>query len=353
MARVTLQTIADAVGVSRMTVSNAFSQPDQLSEALRQRILAVADELGYAGPDPVGRALARGTTGTVGILLTDSLQEAFTDEVATTFLASIAGELERHGLALTLLTGTAGSPLAEQIAVDGALIYSCDMSSPAHAALARRRLPLVLVDQDAKRGVPSVNVADENGAYAAGRHIAELGHAHALLLTYAAPRHDPAAVDVEFGRAERDRLHGWQRGLAGVRTDVVAVRHDASDAEVRAAAAAALGAPDRPTAVLCFSDAMALNVLRVAAELGLSVPGDLSVVGFDDARSASVVTPSLTTVRQDVTAKGRVAAELLLQAISDRRAGRRRTATHVMLPTELVVRESTAAPRPNVPGHNT
>ena len=74
MGKVTLQTIADRLGVSRMTVSNAFSRPDQLSAELRERILAAADELGYVGPDPAARALARGTTGAVGVLLTDSLQ---------------------------------------------------------------------------------------------------------------------------------------------------------------------------------------------------------------------------------------------------------------------------------------
>ena len=99
MARVTLQTIADQVGVSRMTVSNAFSRPDQLSAELRDKILAAAEELGYAGPDPSARALARGTTGAVGVLLTDSLRNAFADEVATTFLGAIAEELRPTGLA--------------------------------------------------------------------------------------------------------------------------------------------------------------------------------------------------------------------------------------------------------------
>src|SRR5437879_4628956 len=98
MARVTLQTIADRVGVSRMTVSNAFSRPDQLSPTLRDTILAVAEDLGSVGPDPAARALARGTSGAVGILLTESLNNAFTDEVATTFLAAIADELAPTGL---------------------------------------------------------------------------------------------------------------------------------------------------------------------------------------------------------------------------------------------------------------
>src|SRR5512138_360844 len=106
MTRVTLQTIADRVGVSRMTVSNAFSRPDQLSDELRQRILSVAAELGYVGPDPTARALARGTTGAVGILFTDALEYAFTDEVAISFLRAFVEGLAPTGLAVTLLTSS-------------------------------------------------------------------------------------------------------------------------------------------------------------------------------------------------------------------------------------------------------
>ena len=136
--RVTLQTVADHVGVSRMTVSNAFSRPDQLSAELRQRILDTADELGYAGPDPAARALAKGTTGAVGVLLTDSLEYAFTDGVAALFLGAIAQELGANGLALTLLSSTVSSTAAEpdllparDVPMDGALVYSCESHSPA------------------------------------------------------------------------------------------------------------------------------------------------------------------------------------------------------------------------------
>ena len=86
MGKVTLQSIADRVGVSRMTVSNAFSRPDQLSAHLREKILAAAEEVGYVGPDPAARALARGRVGSIGLLLTDRLGEAFQDAVATEFL---------------------------------------------------------------------------------------------------------------------------------------------------------------------------------------------------------------------------------------------------------------------------
>jgi DNA-binding LacI/PurR family transcriptional regulator len=158
VARVTLQTIADQVGVSRMTVSNAFSRPDQLSEAMRQRILDAAKKLGYVGPDPAARALARGTTGAIGILLTSSLRYAFDDDVATGFLGSIAGELAPTGLALTLLSasGVGDTVPARDVPMDAAIVYSCDPSMTAVDWLTRRGLPIVFVDQEPLKGITSV-----------------------------------------------------------------------------------------------------------------------------------------------------------------------------------------------------
>ena len=98
MSKVTLQDIADAVGVSRMTVSNAFNRPQKLSTSLRATILDTATELGYAGPDPSARALARGRSGTVGLLLTDSLGEAFRDPVSTEFLVAVGDALAAQPL---------------------------------------------------------------------------------------------------------------------------------------------------------------------------------------------------------------------------------------------------------------
>src|SRR3954468_24960236 len=145
VARVTLRTIAEQVGVSRMTVSNAFSRPDQLSPALRDRILAAAAELGYVGPDPAARTLARGTTGTVGILVTDSLHYVFTDVFSATFLASIAEELAGKGLALTILPpeGTGTVVPTRDVAMDAAIVYSCGVDAEGLGWLRKRGLPLV------------------------------------------------------------------------------------------------------------------------------------------------------------------------------------------------------------------
>ena len=311
MARVTLQTIADQLGVSRMTVSNAFSRPDQLSAELRERVLATARELGYVGPDPAGRALARGTTGAVGVLLTDSLQYSFADEVATSFMRAVVDELAPTGLALTLLTSHVRDDMipARDVAMDGALVYSCRPESPARDWLLRRKLPLVFVDQDPVPGITSVNVDDRGGARAAAQHLVDLGHRRVAIITLAmdGPRgfvEDPVAV--ASGHPQQQRMLGWLDALAGadIRPTVVQTQTNSDDDAIDAARSV-LVAEERPTAVLCFSDVLALGVLTVAEDLGLAVPGDLSVVGFDDNPVARRSRPPLTTVRQDVAAKGR------------------------------------------------
>lgn len=350
LARVTLQTVADRVGVSRMTVSNAFSRPDQLSSTLRRRILDAAAELGYVGPDPAARALARGTTGAVGVLLTDSLRVAFTDEVATSFLGAIAEELAPTGLALTLLTTSTRQDKAvpaRDVAMDGALVYSCETRSPALDWLIRRRLPLAYVDQAPAPGIPSVNVEDRSGARAAAQHLVDLGHRQVGILTAGAdgpyglvadPLTDPAAD------TPKQRMLGWldALGRAGIRPTVV--RQAPYSVDVDEGARLLLDTDERPTAVLCFSDAIAYDVVRTAEDLGLRVPADLSVVGFDDSPLAGRTRPALTTVRQDVSAKARAAVAALTTAIKHERDGTTGRARHVRLPTELIVRDSTVAP---------
>jgi len=347
---VTLQTIADRVGVSRMTVSNALSRPDQLSPELRQRILLAADDLGYVGPDPTARSLAKGTTGAVGIVLTESLQVAFTDPVATSFLGAIAGELAPTGLALTLLSSSAGSDLvpARDVAMDGALVYMCDRSSPAVDILLRRKLPIVFVDQQPVDGITSVNIDDRAGARAAAQHLVDLGHRRIGLVMSGLRGpvgliDDPAVLLAFDGHPSAQRTLGWFDILdqSGIRPTIVRTRDVDAD-DVRHQSRLLLDRADRPTGVLCFSDAVAVVVMQTASQLGLSVPRDLSVVGFDDSSLASQIRPALTTVRQDVVGKGRIAAAALTVAIGQSRSGVMAEAHQVMLPTQLVVRDSTA-----------
>ena len=262
MAKVTLQSIADRVGVSRMTVSNAFSRPDQLSSELRERILAAADQLGYVGPDPAARALARGRTGSIGLLLTDELSEAFQDVVATEFLSSVADALTHEGLALTLLTSAdaTGAPSdyvpARDVAMDGVIVYICDPASPDIGWLERRGLPLVSVDRYPTPEAPSVNVDDRAGARAAAQHLVDLGHTRIGLITLRSAYHAEGVPTQNW--PARERMLGWCEVLeeAGIEPIVQAAQHRPR-LSVEPIARELLDRPDRPTAVLCFSDVFA------------------------------------------------------------------------------------------------
>jgi DNA-binding LacI/PurR family transcriptional regulator len=156
---------------------------------------------------------------------------------------------------------------------------------------------------------------------------------------------DPVADAQESKFVSRERLLGYLDVLtpAGI-TPVVHRQLNSDDNEGQEAALALLRGPDRPTAVLCFSDVIASGVMRAAEELGLDVPGDLSVVGFDDSPLARRLRPQLTTVRQDIAEKGRTSAAELRRVMDAGRAGTKARAKHIVLPTELVVRDSTARP---------
>lgn len=344
MARMTLQTIAEHVGVSRMTVSNAFSRPDQLSAELRLKILAAADALGYAGPNPAARALARGRSGVVGMLLTNSPRDAFTDDVAVGFVRAVTGLLADAGYSLVLLHSSSpdGVVPAREVAMDGAILYSCTPQTTAVTALQERRLPIVNVESTSVPGAPSITIDNVSGAYQAAKHLIDLGHTDVAVIAATVDADDESASAVDLSAAVStvaERLQGWLQALdaAGVDARLVGTPGLSIDDTLRSRIGSMLDTP--PTAVLAYSDLAALEVIEQARARGIRVPEQLSVVGFDDNPLAERISPPLTTVRQDVEAKGEAAAKTLLALVR-----KEATPSTWVLPTALVVRESTAAP---------
>ena len=352
--RVTLRVLAEDLGVSRATVSNAYNRPDQLSEALRARILARAGELGFAGPDPVARGLRRGRVGAVGVLVDHSISYAFSDPVAVLVLDGLAEELQADGFGLLLhaASGPAGGEeLVRAAAVDGWVLMTVRGRHPTVAAAAAAGRPIVVLDEPALPGVPRVTIDDAGGARAAAEHLLALGHRSIGVLT--APMHGsgpPGASSqaVHDGEGEETvmstRLSAVLATLAtaGVQdTDVPVVECSASArAAGREGTALLLEGPVRPTAVLALSDELALGALQYAREHRLSVPGGLSVVGFDDAPPGRVTHPPLTTVAQPIRERGTAAGRLLRALLRGEDV-----AAPPPFPTHLVVRGSTARPR--------
>ena len=206
-------------------------------------------------------------------------------------------------------------------------------------AILGRKLPYVRVDFDAEPGMVDVNIDDEGGARAVAEHLTALGHRR---IGIALPHDHPGDTGPEaranaWHHVTTSRLDGWRAGLeaAGIdwATVPVATGPDKLRDAGRIAGARLLDRADRPTAIIALSDVLAIGILEAAAERGISVPGELSVAGFDDVPEAAAADPPLTTIRQPHQPKGSEAVRLLLEGPE---------AESVLLPIELVVRASTA-----------
>lgn len=344
--RVTLKVIAEEVGVSPMTVSNAFNRPDQLSPALRERILQSAQELGYPGPDPLARGLRRGRAGAIGLISDTNLSYAFEDPAASTVIAGVCAVAEEESLGVLLVPAGGPAPLSSAV-VDGIVVYSVAQGDPLLTLALARHLPAVVIDQPTGTGLPTVRIADEDAARAAAGHLTALGHRRFAVVSFAlAPDGGTGPADLARRRnalyaVSRARLSGYATALAeaGIEWADVPVHECAGSirAAGRTAAERLLAASAAPTAILATSDVLALGILDAAAAASIHVPRHLSVVGFDDISAAGDA--GLTTIRQDHRAKGRLAGELLLAALREEHA-----AAPSPLPHDLIVRGSTAAP---------
>jgi DNA-binding LacI/PurR family transcriptional regulator len=350
---VTIVDIAAALGVTPATVSNAFNRPDQLSPALRERVLETATRLGYLGPDAAARSMRRGRLRAIGVLYTDRLSYAFADPAFVLFLEGLALAAENAALGMTLIPGAPKAhrdPAAVGAAVvDGFVVYSMADDDPLVAAAAARRLPMVLVDSPRLPGVPYVGIDDEGAARAAAELLLALGHRRFGVVSgelrldrRAGPADLERQASATYG-VNRARLRGYAAALAtaGVDWAGVAVEEapEGLEGEAREAATRLLARVPRPTALLAMSDRLARGAIEGAREAGWAVPADLSVVGVDDDPGAARTVPALTTVRQPHVAKGRAAGELLVAQLEGRRPEDPR-----LLSTELVVRGTTAPP---------
>jgi len=342
---VRLRDVAERAGVSVGSASQAFGRPELVSNSVRDRVLAAAEELGYSGPDPAARRLRTGRAGALGLIFSERLAYAFTDPAAPPFLRGVAREIQEAHSGLLLIPDSrhrdeAARGVAEA-AVDGFIVYSTARNDPRVEAALARRLPVVTVDQPRDAPTPFIGIDDRAAARSAAEHVRDLGHERVAVLSFV------SALDAEGTLAldlTTERLAGYREGLGSLWDDaLVGIARPNAPEPARRAALELLGSDRPPTAILAMSDILAIGALQAAAELGVSVPSDLSLVGFDDSPAAALASPALTTVAQPHEEKGRLAAEWLLEAIEG--GGDPQPRRRAILPTELVVRKSTAPPQ--------
>jgi DNA-binding LacI/PurR family transcriptional regulator len=319
--------VARAAGVSVMTVSYAYGQPERVSAQARARVREAADRLGYPGPHPAARSLRRGRAGSLGVVLGEHLSYAFEDPQAARFLAGLADVCADHGLGLMLLPITGAASDIDRVAeaaVDGFVVWTTADDDPVVDAVAATGLPAVVHSGPDRDDLPFVAIDDRAAARAVAAETFAAARRPAVLSQPMNRTRTPALLwgpDPEAApfRVTRQRLLGmrqaWQ-DLGGDWSDVrVAVCARNSTAEAESVAAELLAAPDAPDAIAAMSDEQALGVLRAAARLGRRVPEDVAVSGWDD--SVDAASAGLTTIAQSLRDQGSHCARLALGQTPD------------------------------------
>jgi LacI family transcriptional regulator len=333
----TIHDIARLAGVSIATVSRALNNRPYVAPETREEVLRIARSHGFR-TNTSARALSGGRTGLVSAIVPDVNAEYFSNILAG--ISEALHELDmdlvlsmshhQHDRELTLLRRIM------RTRTDGVLFLLPSESADELEVLRQRGLPFVIVDprQPVPAGIPSVSAAHAAGAREATEHLLALGHRRIGVISGASD-----------WVASIERLRGHRAALAAVNVPADPGLVIASDFAVAEGGSIAteklLDQPDPPSAIFAFNDILALGALRAAAARGLRVPDDLSIVGFDDAGMAALVTPALTTVRQPLGEMGRLATGLLARLLNSQSV----EALHIQLETKLVVRSSTGPVR--------
>jgi LacI family transcriptional regulator len=337
-----IREVAKQSGVSVSTVSRVFNEYADVSPATRERVLAVAKKLDYA-PSAAARTLVRRQSQLIGVVLFTGYEHP---DIHHPFFQEVLVGL-KHGIGelgydlLLFATEQPGSShgrphsylrRARQHRVDGLIVMGVDRGDPEVEKLVRSPVPVIGVDLDIV-GDHTSFVASDNigGARLAVRHLYSLGHTR--IATIAGPSET---------KPGSDRTLGYRAEMAELGLEIppgYEIEGDFYPESGELAMRSLLALPEPPTAVFVAADMMAVGAIRTLHARGLSVPGDMAVVGFDDIQVAELLAPALTTVRQDMVGIGLSAGRALVEQIENPDA----TPPVLTLPVELVVRASCGA----------
>lgn len=320
-ARPNLASVAALAGVSPSTASLAFSGAGPVSAATRAKVLAAAEQLDYAGPDPRAQSLRRGRSGVVGVVMADRLRDAFTDPMNIAMLDGLADELGSAGLGLLLLTEPRTGGVNLSLAtMDAVVLIGCSPELDEDVEVfRRRRTPMVAIEAEPMHDVLAIDLDNREATARVARHLRELGHVDVALITLPLDQsrsRGPLTVEREAASSAYTSVQRI-RGAREVFPELTGMVAGGSLVDEGNLAARELLARDpRPTAIIAQSDLLALGAIRAAEELGIPVPDQLSVVGFDGARVEGLAPYQLTTLVQPAVEKGRAAGRAVVELLA-------------------------------------
>lgn len=310
MTKPSLRTIAQRAGVSVSSVSNAYNRPDQLSDSVRERILATARELGYAGPNAAARALRTRHVGAIGMLFSTPLEYAFSDPYCIELMRGVSEVMAHHDTHLVLIP-QASAAAAHSAVVDAVIADGLDEQSPAIRAILDRKLPVALSTHNSVGS--SVYVDDYAAGQLIGAHLAEQGRMQVTVVVATSKPAGELTPDVDpvtLYPYSRLRLAGITAGV-GEHGSVTTLGVGGNSRESGLVAAQAiLAGTTTPAAIAADSDVLAVGIIQALERQGLRPGTDIAVTGFDDLPLAAQA--NLTSVRQPIREKGRLLAQSLL-----------------------------------------
>ncbi|MFJ2503808.1 LacI family DNA-binding transcriptional regulator [Microbacterium sp. AGC62] len=313
--RPTIADVAREAGVATSTASVVFSGKAKVAPATRERVLAAAAELGYAGPDPRAASLRRGRSGIVAVVLEGHLRAAFLDPVTTAMMDGLTDGLAELSAGILLMRDEPGEGTAIADApVDAVVLIGCSGRTRASLeVVVGRGLPVVVIEGDAGEAIPRVTLDNAAASADIAKHVRDLGHRDVALVTLPldSDRERAAVTPERLANATVDVTVHRLAGTREVFPDAPAISASGSliDEGVRVGRMLLADPATRPTAVLAQSDLLAVGVIRAAEEKGLRVPEDLSVAGFDGIALDGLGDLTLTTSVQPAVEKGRAAGE--------------------------------------------
>jgi LacI family transcriptional regulator len=330
----TIKDVAKAAGVSIKTVSRVINDNSEVADETRHHVQQVIKELGYQ-PSVVARSLVRGKSNTIGVVIPLSARYIFSHLFFSEVLRGIAEVLADHSLDLLVHLGQDNTPYVElylQRRVDGLIMMSIPVDDLNLEGLLESAAPCVFTCRilDEHNSTNWVDVDFLGGIAQSVEHLLDLGHERIGLL---AGRSNLVSVHL--------RVEGYRQALDKRQISVLdglVLYDEFSFAAGQRLVNKLMGQDEPPTGIICGDDMMALGAIQGLRDMGYTVPEDVSVIGFDDIVLAKFSTPTLTTVRQDAYNKGHVAAKTLVSLMSTSPCPE---PTQIILPTELVIRDST------------
>lgn len=335
MAGATIRDVAKKAGVGVATVSRVLNGGTAVSPSTRQKILAAIEALNYS-PSPIARRLSLGRTMTIGVIAPFFIRPSYIERLRGVEAALADSEYDfiLYNVETVSRRDACFRELPRQERVDGLLIMTLPPTEEEAERFDQAKLPVVLVDAYHPH-ISHIMIDDVAGGYQATKHLIDRGH-HKIAYISDLLQESP------FGfRPVADRYQGYRQALADAGIEFRSDYHrqgELSRHEGYRLARELLSQPDPPTAIFAYSDTQASGVLRAVQELGLKVPDDVSVIGYDDIEIAEFL--HLTTVRQHLYESGVAGANLLLEEIANPPV----RSQQVLLSTEIVVRETTAPP---------